>query len=177
VLELEFKMVFILSKDGRDEDFPNGVKIAFERYNNYLKQNEAAFPPRAHELATSNWFYNPGDHRTPHDGRLESCQISETQELKAHRRLYSISLRLLGAYHDGHIEIIYPKVFSYSLLGSMPGEVTSHGDWGYDEFRLSERGYLIHEIEWAGAPGAQRRSFSWIIEADDIDYRWIPATS
>ena len=170
-------MVFILSEDGRDEDFPNGVKIAFERYNNYLKQNEAAFPPRAYELATSNWFYNPGDHRAPHDSWLESCQISETQERKGNRRSCSVSLRLLGAYHDGHIEIIYPKVFSYTLLNLKPGEVTSHGDWRYDEFRLSERGNLIHEIEWAGAPGAHRKSFLWVIEADDIDFRWIPAES
>ena len=56
----------------------------------------------------------------------------------------------------------------------MPGKVTSHGNWRYDEFRVSELGHLLHEIEWAGARGAQRRSFSWLIEADDIDFRWIP---
>jgi hypothetical protein len=81
---------------------------------------------------------------------------------------------LLGAYHDGHIEITYPKMFSYALQSFMPGKVASHGDWRYDEFRLSERGHLLHEIEWAGAPGAQGKSFSWLIEADDIDFRWTP---
>jgi hypothetical protein len=30
-------MVFILSDDGRDDNFP-GVRTAFGRYNNYLQQ-------------------------------------------------------------------------------------------------------------------------------------------
>jgi hypothetical protein len=167
-------MVFILSDDGRDEKFP-AVRTAFERYRDYLRQNQAAFPSRAYELATSDWFYDPGDHRCPHDAWLETFQMAETPERKPQPRSCSISLRLLGAYHDGYIEIAYPTVFSYSFLGSMAGKPVSHGDWRYDEFRLSERGHLIHEIEWAGAPGAQRKSFSWIIEADDIVFRWIPA--
>lgn len=166
-------MVFILS-DERDDKFP-AVRTAFERYSNYLKQNEAAFPPCAYELATSDWFYNPNDHRAPHDAWLESFEIAETPEHKAHLRSCSISLRLLGAYRDGHIKITYPRVLSYSFQNLMAGKVTSHGDWRYDEFRLSERGHLIHEIEWAGAPGAQGKAFSWVIEADDIEFRWIPA--
>jgi hypothetical protein len=163
-------MVFILSDDGRDED----VRTAFERYTGYLKQDAARFPPRAYQLATSDWFYNAGDHRCTHDAWLESFEILETPEREAHLRSCSISLRLLGAYRDGHIEMTYPTVFSHSFQSFMAGKVTSHGDWRYDEFRLSQRGRLIHEIEWAGAPGAQGKSFSWLIEADDIEFRWIP---
>ena len=37
----------------------------------------------------------------------------------------------------------------------------------YDEFRLSELGHLVHEIEWA-------QDAHWIIAANDIDFRWIP---
>jgi hypothetical protein len=165
------RMVFILSNDGRYEDSPNGIKKAFERYRDYLKQNEAAFPPRSYQLATSDWFYYPNDHRCPHDAWLVSFQMTEMPVRKALKPC-SISIRLLGAYHDGHIEIIYPRVFSYSLQCSMAGNVTTHGDWWYDEFRLSERGHMIHKIEWA--PQAQSKPFSWIIEADDIDFRWIP---
>ena len=160
-------MAFILSDSERDE-------IAFARYMKYLARNKAIFPPRAFELATSDWFYNFRDHRCPHDAWLETFQLSETSERKAQLRSCSISPRLLGAYHDGHIEISYPEVFSYSFQSFMAGKVTSHGDWRYDEFRLSEHGHLLHEIEWAGAPGAQGKSFSWLIEADDIDFRWIP---
>ena len=55
---------------------------------------------------------------------------------------------------------------------AMPPFFVCLGDWRYDEFRLSERGHLIHEIEWA--PQVQGKPLSWIIEADDIDFRWIP---
>jgi hypothetical protein len=107
-------MVFILSDDGRDEKYP-AVKAAFERYEHYLKENEAAFPPKAYELATSDWFYAPPDHRCPHDGRLESLQILEKPGNNPCRRSCSISIRLLGAYDDGHIEIAYPTVYGYSF--------------------------------------------------------------
>jgi hypothetical protein len=166
-------MVYILSGDGRDDDFPDGVNAAYERYRNYLKQNEAIFPPRAYALATSDWFHNPKDHRAPHDAWLESFQMSETSERQQHERSCSISLRLLGSQHNGHIEITYPKVFSYSLLSFGPDMVKSHGDWRYDEFRLSKRGHLIHEIEWAGAPGRADKAFSWTIEAADIDFSFV----
>ena len=49
-------MVFLLSHDGRDDDFPVGVNRAFERYRDYLKANQAAFPPRAYELGTRIGF-------------------------------------------------------------------------------------------------------------------------
>src|SRR5262245_19152627 len=169
------RSVFILSGDGRDERFP-AVRIAFERYEKYLREHKVAFPSHAYELATSPWFYDPRDHRSPHDGRLEMLQIVDTPD-EAQVRRCSISLRLLGAYRDGYIEISYPRVISYSLQSFMAGKVTSHGDWSYDEFRLSERGHLVHESDWTGAPRAQRRSFSWIIEASDVDYRWIPRGS
>jgi len=62
-------------------------------------------------------------------------------------------------------------VYAYSLQELSP-DAPSHGDWRYDEFRISDRGHLIHEIEWAYR--AQCKAFVWVIEADDIDFRWIP---
>jgi len=76
----------------------------------------------------------------------------------------------LGAYHDGFIELSYAQVFRYSL--GAPSSVRGQGDWLYDEFTLSSSGNIIHEIEWAGFhhdDGAR-----WIIEASDIEFRWIP---
>jgi hypothetical protein len=163
-------MVFILSGDGRDDDDPAPAR-AFARYERYLAANKVAFPARAYDLATSDWFYDPRDHRCPHDARLESLQILEQNDVAPHQRFCSISLRLLGAYHDGHIEIVYRKVFAYSFQ-SLSTDARSHGDWRYDEFRMSERGYLIHEIEWAYR--SEYRAFGWTVEADDVDFRWIP---
>jgi len=165
-------MVFILSRDGRDEEFP-ACKLAFERYETYLARNRAVFPHGAYELATSDWYYNPRDHRCPHDAWLESLQVLEKPDTEPRQRSCSITLRLLGAYHDGHIEIAYPKVYAYSFKKLSPN-APSHGDWRYDEFRISDRGHLVHEIEWAYE--TQCRAFVWTIEADDINFRWTPKT-
>jgi hypothetical protein len=80
----------------------------------------------------------------------------------------SLRARLLGAYHDGYIELLYPRVFAYrfDVIDSGHG----HRDWRYDELRLSKDGHLIHEIEWCGLNEAG----SWFIEASDVEYRWTP---
>jgi|SRR5262252_2989981 len=80
----------------------------------------------------------------------------------------SLDVRLLGAYHDGYIERRYPQVFRYAL-NVTDGE-RGHRDWRYDELRISDRGHLVHEIEWSGlhATGV------WVIEASDLEFRWVP---
>ena len=82
------------------------------------------------------------------------------------QRSLSVNVRLLGAYHDGYIELRYPRVSRYAL-NVTDGE-RGHRDWRYDELRLSDRGYLVHEIEWSGlyATGV------WVIETSDLEFRW-----
>ena len=53
------------------------------------------------------------------------------------------------------------------LLG---GLTIRAGDWLYDEFRLNDRGHVLHEIEWSG-PGT---SGQWMIEASDVEFAWRP---
>jgi hypothetical protein len=162
------KMAFILSTDGRDED----VVGAFRRYRDYLQSLRNSFPPSAHALATSDWYFNPHDHRSPHDAWLEALDLSELSSGERGReRSLSLRVRLLGAYHDGHIELRYPKVFSYALNVSHGDH--GHCDWRYDELRVSEQGKLIHEIEWCGA----RDTGVWVIEASDLEFRWVPDKS
>ena len=79
-----------------------------------------------------------------------------------------ITLKLLGAYHDGHIQFHYPRVFSYSF--DTQNSSGGHNDWRYNEFRISEESHLIHEIEWWGPQPTAR----WIIESDDVEYQWLP---
>lgn len=157
-------MAFILANDGRDA-------AAFLRYRDYLASVKAAFPPSAYALATSDWYGDFKDHRCPHDAWLEELSLTEPASGPRNTgRTLSLRLRLLGAYHDGHIELVYPQVFRYSL--DLKAGNTGHGDWRYDELRLSEDGHLIHEIEWwdfEPTPTAR-----WIIEASDVEYRWIP---
>jgi hypothetical protein len=120
-------------------------------------------------LATSDWYFSFADHRCPHDAWLESATFSEPASGEQHeQRSVSLRIRLLGACHDGHIELFYPQVFRYSLACADASR--GHGDWRYDEFRLSEHGHLLHEIEW-WSPDAPAH---WLIEASDVELRWLP---
>ena len=93
-------------------------------------------------------------------------EISETGAGEGQEnRSVSIKVRLLGAYHDGHIELAYKNVRRYSLGSINKG----HGDWMYDEVRLSDAGHVLHEIEIGGT--------TWLIECDDISYSWLPTAN
>ena len=138
---------------------------AYRRYQEYLKENRHQFPTGAFALGTAGWWQDAKDHRSPHDAWLENLTMSEPSTgARSEKRTTTIRVRLLGAYHDGFIELLYPRVFSYSFNG---GSAQGMGDWLYDEFRLSRTGHCIHEIEWSNGP-------RWIIEASDIKYQWLP---
>ena len=83
-------------------------------------------------------------------------------------RSSTLTVHLLGAYHDGYIEFVYPEVRAYEL--SAPFAVQGHGDWRFDEFRVADGGGVIHEIEWAAFGHTGR----WLIEAADVTHKWIP---
>ena len=159
-------MAFYLSKE-RAED----VVSAYRRYQKYLFQHRENFPPNAFSLATVEWYHDPNDHRCPHDSWVESFFLSSSVA-ESKKRPPTLHIRLLGAYHDGHIELTYPQVYGYTLEGS---STDGQADWLYDEFRLSSQNRLIHEIEWAET-GSSRVS-RWIIEADDIKFRWLPISA
>jgi hypothetical protein len=157
-------MAYILAAE-RHRPEPEASRL-WKEYEGYLKSNAARFPPGALALATSDWYFGFFDHRAPHDAWLEEATFAEPATGERNE-LRSLNLRvtLLGAYHDFILEFFYPEVFSYTL--SNPATGGGHFDWRYDEFRLSEDGKLIHEIEWAGPPGYAGR---WLIEASDVQF-------
>jgi hypothetical protein len=159
-------MAFILAADGRDAD----ILGAFRRYKDYLQSLRDVFPPSAFALATSDWYFNFTDHRCPHDAWLETLSLyALPADEESRKRSLSLSMRLLGAYQDGHIELRYANVVRYALNGS--NVERGHRDWLYDELRMSDRGHLIHEIEWRGDASDIG---VWVIEASDLEFHWIP---
>jgi hypothetical protein len=157
-------MTFILSKQ-RGADSAE----AFRLYREYLERLKPKFPKGAYSLGTSDWFYNPEDHRCPHDAWLENLSLYETAAGERNEiRTTSMCIRLLGAYHDGFVEFRYARVFGYQL--ELSAGASGHRDWLYDEFRLSETGNVVHEIEWAGFAATGR----WIVEASDVEFVWLP---
>jgi hypothetical protein len=166
-------MAFILQTVSLSPKDSSKISALYERYRQYLQSIRDKMPVAAFSFATADWHYNAEDHRCPHDSWLDTLTIrepaagerSEIREIEMH-------LRLLGSYHDGYIEITYKKVKSYSLdspfESKMPPRVrVGHGDWLIDEFRLSDRGYVVHEILFS-------RGSQWVIECEDILYEWKP---
>ena len=159
-------MAFILGEQRRTGD---AVVANFRRYREYVQSNRSRFPPRAFELAAAEWYFDASDHRCPHDAWLESLTIEEPASgARKEQRSVAIRSRLLGAYHDGHIEFFYPQVFQYSI--ELINGAGGHRDWLYDEFRVSPEGHVIHEVQWAGREDTGR----WVIEASDVEYQWQP---
>jgi hypothetical protein len=126
--------------------------------------------PQLPEFATAPWYSDPSDHRCPHDAWLEALAISEPAEgERKEQRQTAITVRLLGAYHDGHIVFRYHRVKKHSIVSSSCER--GLGDWLQDEFSHSSAGLVVHRITWAGF-GPEEQSH-WSIEAG-ISYEWIP---
>jgi hypothetical protein len=139
---------------------------SFRRYVEYLADMESVFPPSAYVLATSDWYFNFRDPRCPHDAWLEEATLAEPASGERNEiRTTALRIRLLGAYHDGHIEFVYSRVVRYECRANESSR--GHGDWLYDEFRVSSSGQLVHEIEWSAGG-------RWLIEAADVEFRWTP---
>ena len=162
-------MAYILTRDrphNSDEEWQSG----WSAYRAYLESVKAQLAQSAYEFATASWHYDFADHRSPHDAWLEAVDIVEPACGKRREdRSIEIVARLLAAYHDGRIELRYSDVQTYSLASGVTNGA-GHGDWLYDEVRLSERGRVLHEIEWS-------HGGLWLIECGDVAYRWVPLDS
>lgn len=95
--------------------------------------------------------------------------VDATQPADQHRGV-TITIRLLGAYHDANLEFVYRDVSRYRPDFATPHhpENPGHRDWRYDEFRLVGDGRVEHEIEWWGP----QPTGTWLIEAADVEYRY-----
>jgi hypothetical protein len=152
------------------------IQACFGKYRDYLESIEDRLPENACKFATADWYYNPEDHRCPRDSWVESFLIEEpsTGERREERWI-NIKVRLIGSYHDGHIELTHERVSSYSLSKLLEENVIyrdsdtlGHGDWLYDEIRLLDNGSVIHEVILSN-------NYQWFIECQDISYEWQPS--
>jgi hypothetical protein len=147
-----------------------GYDISNERYPAYFESIKDKLPPNARDFAEAGWHYDFKSPKCPHDSWVETVVISEPAdgETKDDRGL-EIMVKLLGAFHDGLIELRYKGVYAYEMTGnsdeSWPKIHRPHGDWLIDEIRLSEKGRVVHEIKFTQA--------TWRIECEDIVYAWI----
>lgn len=148
------------------------VQQAYSKYYEYLDSIKGKMPVNARNFATASWHYNPEDSRCPHDSWLESLAINEISSgERSEIRHIEIRVILLGAYHDGYIELLYRDVSKYVFekkakhIGIPPLVNVGHGDWHIDEFSLTEDADVVHDIIFS--TGAQ-----WSIECKDVIYDW-----
>jgi hypothetical protein len=144
-------------------------------YLAYLDAKRAEFPANALAFAAASWHYDPSHNHCPHDSWVDSLTIKEPAEgARQEIRDVEIVATLLGAYHDGVIEITYKNVQAYSLAlarGAGSGDIAKfartrgHGDWLIDEILVDDHGFVSHEIEFDMAG-------RWMIRCRDIIYRW-----
>jgi len=121
-------------------------------------------------FATAAWYSDPTDHRCPHDGWLESIEFTEPAAgERQEQRTTAVKIRLLGAYHDGHIVFHYSGVEGYQLKSESCGR--GLGDWLHDEFSIAENGLLRHSITWRIGPSQESH---WLIKAHNVTYDWVP---
>lgn len=157
--------MFILTKDFDEKnprDYPL-FQLRCRQYYDYLESVKEKIPISAREFAFADWRINTEDQKCPHDSWVEHIKIFETSSGKRNQYRFSqIEIKLLGAYHDGSLFLNYKNVKRYSLNNNSE----SHGDWLYDEIRLSENGLVLHEIEFAN-------DTIWKIECEDIKFEWI----
>ncbi len=154
------------AKAGRAADVSELLEQS-RAYREYLQSVKERLPLSAFEFATAAWHYDYSDHRCPHDSWIESLTIDEPATGgRLQNRSLRISARLLGAFHDGHLLLGYADVQMYSL--ESPKTPSGHGDWLIDEIRLSDNGFVLHEV-------LLRNNSRWLIEAKDISCEWRPS--
>lgn len=158
-----------LGPDGNPDDDIAAMMDAHRRYFAYVEENRASFPSGAYELASAEWRHDFSDPRALHDSWIESFRfLDRSLPEGGDTRDNDLELVLLGAYHDGHIRLIYKKVYSarLSLDGAQLGPVEIYGD----EIRLSSAGRVLHEIEFLAGE-------NWLIECENMEQHWVPFAS
>ncbi len=143
------------------------IELRLDAYKQYLESIRRRLPESAYAFATTAPFRRDG---SLHDAWVETCTISEPSSgERSQIRHAEIRVRLLGAWHDGYIELRYRDVRRYSLVAPRlsPRTEWAHGDWLVDEVRLSEDGLVEHEVVFS------TRS-RWLIECVDIEHEWRP---
>jgi len=141
-----------------------------QQYRAFLAEHADRLPPGVATFALHDWYYNPQEHRCPHDSWLEELSIIEPWAgNRNEQRSVEVRLRLLGAYHDGHIFFRYLDVRSYSLETPANFEPSplheGHGDFLVDEIRPLPDGSVEHAIKFS--TGSRFR-----IECSNIEFEF-----
>lgn len=157
--------MYILSKDIGNLEFEEYKKRVSD-YQSYLASIKDKISLSPHGFIFEDWYRNCDSHRCPHDSWLDRIVVSEDDNNEV-----NIELKLLGAYHDGYIFFRYSGVKYYKLDRHSTSVIkSSHGDLRYEEFRLDDEGYLVHEFDWYTLD----ENAIFLIACESVSYSWEP---
>lgn len=125
--------------------------IDFERYDEYLTGVEDVMDPRVFEFARNPDHFNLSSPSSLHDAWLEEFRVAESRSDDSDGNRISVTIVLLGAFHDRRIVLEYDGVsgYDFSFSGEVcRGTVQKHGDVYTHEMRIEE-GVHVHEILFA----------------------------
>ena len=155
--------MYILSKDIDSLSYEES-KRRFSEYKEYLETIKGKLSFFPINFIFEEWYTDIASHKCIHDSWLDKVLISEDDENKV-----TITLKLLGAYHDGFITLKYSDVQYYKLNRNESSTIkSSHGDLRYEEFRLDEDGNQIHEFDWYTLD----ENAAFLIACRHIEYIW-----
>jgi hypothetical protein len=77
----------------------------------------------------------------------------------------TITVTLMGNNHNGKITFTYHRVQTYSMEGFALNDALG-STWTGDRLDLRKTNALRHNVTLTGG--------NWMIEADDVEYKWEP---
>jgi hypothetical protein len=134
----------------------------FDEYFEYIQSIRTRLPEHVYEFASNFDHYNLSSRLSLHDAWLSSIEVREPGKgERRENRNTEISLCLLGPHHDRRITLEYREVQAYTLLSQTVQ--AGHGDLLIHEVRISDSGFLVHEIQFVRG--------NVVIECKDFEHR------
>jgi len=138
-------------------------------YREYLDSIAEFLPPATKYFALSEWYYSDED-KCPHDAWVESLEVYERSSgVRGETRSIHVTIRLLSAWHRGHVFLRYENVIGYHLgcSSDLMSSKEKHGDWMTDEITLASDRTVLHEISFSSGT-------LWRIRCSSISYEYVP---
>lgn len=126
----------------------DGVSDRWAAIRDYNAKILDRLPPGAKDYVCSDWHYDYGDPRCPHDSWVKSIELKTTDSKAV---VQAVRLCLLGAFHDRDIYFDYEGILDFSIEGQLVIAGGRNLDWLYDEVHLCQSGSIEHVIEFEKA--------------------------
>lgn len=126
--------------------------FCYDKYFKYIEEIKHKMPLSVYNLASDRERYDISSKKSLHDSWLISLIISCTDSAQEPSKcVTSITLKLLGPFHDRIYTICYEDVNEYSLAKKKAKRNDRHNDLLHHEIRVTEEGSFEHVMTFDNA--------------------------